>query len=676
MLTNWFCPTCGAANERINSVCFACGGEYTDPDAPHGAQVFPLLRERYQLTTYIGSGGFSEVYRAIDTQSADRVVAVKQINLGGLTAEESIEATDTFNREVVLLGELRHKQIPELYDHFGDPTHWYLVLEYIEGETLEQYLEKPERVDRPLGLSETLEVGLQLCAVLEYLHEQRPPIIFRDLKPGNVMRTRGGRLYLIDYGIARRYRVGQALDTQRFGSPGYAAPEQYGRAQTTPQADIYSLGAILQRLLTGEDPATCTHASGLRGLNQELERSGLTRLVERMLLANPVERPASVVMVVQALNGVREQSIQSGRVWLPPVPQTYTPAVGTQFQIQMQQAVQLGTRKGRRRFTRRNLLISLAVLGLGAGAVSVWWATQSTPSPDGTTIYSGHSAEITDLSWSPSGLYFASSSLDGTVRIWDRTNDNVIRCKLDRGPLYAVAWSPGDDMIATGCDDGTVVLLNTLDGSVQSVYRSHTDAVTAVDWSPDNMSVVSGSRDTILQAWDIVSRQPQVYTGHSGAISAVSWSHVGVQILSSSWDTTIQLWNASENSHEAFPGRSGVMRGVAWSSEDALFAGGTDNQTVLIFDPLADPGSMTVLQGHSDNVNAVAWSFDDKYLASASDDGTVIVWKVDDGTIIYTYTGHSGPVKTVAWLPDNYFIASGSSDKTIHVWSLVRDATN
>src|SRR5207245_3375579 len=111
-----------------------------------------------------------------------------------------------------------------------------------------------KRRDRSLPREEVIDIGIQLCTVLDYLHTREPSIIFRDLKPANIMRTANGHLYLIDFGIARHFKPGQSRDTMALGSPGYAAPEQYGRAQTTPRADLYSLGVMLQQLLTWNNP--------------------------------------------------------------------------------------------------------------------------------------------------------------------------------------------------------------------------------------------------------------------------------------------------------------------------------------------------------------------------------------------------------------------------------------
>src|SRR6266699_3917283 len=126
-------------------------------------------------------------------------------------------------------------------------------MDFIEGETLENHLNKASQ--GYLSVQDALDIGSQLCSVLDYLHTRNPPIIFRDLKPSNVMRTPEGQLYLIDFGIARIFKQGQSRDTVALGSPGYAAPEQYGRAQSTPRNDIYSLGATLHHLLSGRDPS-------------------------------------------------------------------------------------------------------------------------------------------------------------------------------------------------------------------------------------------------------------------------------------------------------------------------------------------------------------------------------------------------------------------------------------
>ncbi len=231
-----YCEECGAANSTEDTVCFACqeplqvSAYSPPPPAPtisspstSAGQLLPgsLLNQRYEIVSEVGQGGFSVVYAAKDTQQKNKKVAIKQINLRALKPRQIIDATDTYNREVRLLSRLTHANLPHIHDHFTDadrPDHWYLVMDFIEGETLEDYLEKAR--EGYLPVEEVIKIGIQLCKVLHYLHRQIPPVIFRDVKPSNIMRTSEGRLYLIDFGIARYFSQGKDKDTGPLGSPG------------------------------------------------------------------------------------------------------------------------------------------------------------------------------------------------------------------------------------------------------------------------------------------------------------------------------------------------------------------------------------------------------------------------------------------------------------------------
>lgn len=258
-----------------------------------------LLNERYFILEKIGEGGFGVVYKARDRKHWRRLVAIKQINMAMLSAEQKIEATDSYNREVLLLSWLRHKNLPRLYDHFTDPEHWYLVEDYLKGQTLEDILEKKSY--KPLSVQQVLDIGLKLCDVLGYLHAQEPPVIFRDVKPANIMLT-SNDLYLIDFGIARCYREGKRHDTIPLGSPGYAAPEQYGKQQTSPRTDIYGLGVTLQTLLTGREPLEIK----MNGISlDDMLPKALQDLIEHMMAYNPSKRPESIEKVKQSLLSLR-----------------------------------------------------------------------------------------------------------------------------------------------------------------------------------------------------------------------------------------------------------------------------------------------------------------------------------------------------------------------------------
>ncbi len=187
------------------------------------------------------------VYQAKDIKRQGTICAIKEMSLSMVPPEERVQAIENFKIEAKILWDLKHPNLPELFGFFSENQRYFLVMEFIDGLTLEELL---ERNDAPFSERRVLGWARQLCDVLEYLHSQSPPIIFRDMKPGNIMLTRNGQIKLIDFGIARFFRSTDAHDTQLLGTPGYAPPEQYGKAQTDERSDIYALGMTLFQLLT------------------------------------------------------------------------------------------------------------------------------------------------------------------------------------------------------------------------------------------------------------------------------------------------------------------------------------------------------------------------------------------------------------------------------------------
>ena len=317
-----FCNECGAANTFHATVCFACNQPLTLSEqlpnvqppvsvrpvsSPCTLSIAPpasgaLLHERYQLVREIGQGGFGVVYLARDMKRHRRLVAVKQINIGKLSARESIDATDSYNREVTLLSRLRHRRVPRLYDHFTDPEHWYLVLSYIEGQTLDVSVQA--QLNKALPIKKVIDIGMQLCDILNYLHNQQPQIIFRDVKPANIMQSPRGHIYLIDFGIARQFNPSRIKDTGPLGSPGYAAPEQYGRTQTTIHTDIYGLGATLQTLATGKEPLDIRADEPFPAPTSRLQQK-FQNLIDQMLERECHKRPPSIQEVKARLEALK-----------------------------------------------------------------------------------------------------------------------------------------------------------------------------------------------------------------------------------------------------------------------------------------------------------------------------------------------------------------------------------
>ncbi len=214
-------------------------------------QAGTALKERYVIEGLLGQGGMACVYLAHDRRLQNARWAIKEMNCYFTDPEELKAALAQFRSEAELLTGLSHLNLPKVADFFEEAGRYYLVMEYIEGITLDQAVSEykgfipVEMIRKWMG---------QLCDCLEYLHGHNPPVIFRDLKPGNVIVMKDDTIRLIDFGIARVFVQGRQKDTLILGTPGYAPPEQYGRAQTDARSDIYSLGATLYYILTRDDP--------------------------------------------------------------------------------------------------------------------------------------------------------------------------------------------------------------------------------------------------------------------------------------------------------------------------------------------------------------------------------------------------------------------------------------
>lgn len=284
-----------------------------------------LLKQRYRIIESIGQGGFGAVYRAEDTQLGSRQIALKEMSQNGLSPQQQKEAATAFEQEALMLAHLQHPSLPSIFDHFEENGRWYLVMSFIQGETLEDYLSSKQ--DGKLPLDEVVDIGMQLCTVLGYLHHQQPPIIFRDLKPANIMRTSDGHIYLIDFGIARHFKPGQTRDTMYIGSPGYAPPEQYGKAQTTPRSDVYSLGATLHQLLTGHDPSSLSKPFDFPSLHLLAPTipASLATFITQMLEMDEAKRPANMLLVKQALQTFALPQVPYHQQLLPSAPQSKPP---------------------------------------------------------------------------------------------------------------------------------------------------------------------------------------------------------------------------------------------------------------------------------------------------------------------------------------------------------------
>lgn len=255
-----------------------------------------IVGGKYEILKEIGRGGMSVVYLAMD-RNLNKQWAIKKVRRDNSIPDNEI-VIQSFLKEANLMKRLDHPALPRIVDIIDQGDMIYVVMDYIEGEPMDRILKRlgaqpQERV---------IEWGKQLCDVLDYLHTRQPAIIYRDMKPANIMLRPDVTVKLIDFGTAREYKKHNTADTTSLGTRGYAAPEQFGgKGQTDARTDIYSLGVTLYHLVTGKNPSEPPYELyPIRHWNPSLS-SGLEWIIQKCTQINPQDRFESCAVLLYAL---------------------------------------------------------------------------------------------------------------------------------------------------------------------------------------------------------------------------------------------------------------------------------------------------------------------------------------------------------------------------------------
>ena len=265
------------------------------------AHIGSIIDNKYEILKEIGKGGMSTVYLAMDKR-LNKQWAVKEIKKIANDKNNEI-VVQSLLVEANMMKKLDHPSLPRIVDIIDTGRVIYVIMDYIEGESLDKIL----KMSGAQAQDKVIEWAKQLCDVLNYLHSQDPPIIYRDMKPSNVMLKPEGTLKVIDFGIAREYKEHNIEDTVSLGTKGYAAPEQFGgKGQTDARTDIYCLGVTLYHLVTGQNPTEPPYEIyPIRRWNPYLS-SGLEAVITKCTQLNPADRYENCDELMYALQHYNE----------------------------------------------------------------------------------------------------------------------------------------------------------------------------------------------------------------------------------------------------------------------------------------------------------------------------------------------------------------------------------
>ncbi len=271
-------------------------------------EIGSVIDGKYKILNVVGKGGMSVVYLAMN-ERANKQWAIKEVRKDGMQSFEVVK--QNLVAETDLLKKLNHPHLPSIIDVIDCDDTFLIVMDYIEGNPLSKALETSGAQNQ----DDVIEWAKQLCDVLGYLHSRKPPIIYRDMKPSNVMLKPDGNVMLIDFGTAREFKSSSVADTTCLGTQGYAAPEQFGgHGQTDARTDIYCLGATMYHLVTGHNPATPPYEMyPIRQWNPMLS-SGLEEIILKCTQRNPEDRYQSCAELLYALDHYKDLDIENKKV--------------------------------------------------------------------------------------------------------------------------------------------------------------------------------------------------------------------------------------------------------------------------------------------------------------------------------------------------------------------------
>lgn len=475
-----------AANSRRDGTRATSGGG--TQRAPRILPAGTVLEGRYEVQRVAGRGGMSTVYAARDLRfgQVERLCAVKE--MGDNEPDPGTRALSlvNFERESALLATITHPAVPKIYDYFADGGMIYLVLEFIDGDDLERALAKRKR---PFPEASVIEWAIQICDVLEMLHGFQPaPIIFRDLKPSNIMLRLSGRIALIDFGIARTFQGGQR--GTMIGTEGYAPPEQY-RGLADARGDIYALGATLHHLITNNDPRHQTpftfHERPIQSLNPSAS-DAFSDVIAKMVSYHPDQRYQTVLEVRHALESLQRQRAQElldpqpiDLSLIPTSPQTTALSVPSTPEPSDNDEPR---RIDRRRPSRRRVIRRRPDQEMPGERIA--WTVATGDEVRGTAIFDGVSVYI--------GSYdrrlYCLSPENGTVRWRFETGRGVVARPTTRL-----------ERIVVGSEDSAVYCLDARSGSM--LWQHRTSMPVRSSAVIDRDRVIVGSDDGFVYCFDL-----------------------------------------------------------------------------------------------------------------------------------------------------------------------------
>ena len=647
----------------------------------------------YDLLEPLGEGGMGIVWKARQTK-LNRVVALKMV-LGGqhVGSRELIR----FLAEAEAVAAIRHPHVVQVFDYGEAAGRPFLAMEYLSGGSLSDRLKPSGRLDPKVAA----ELVATLAGAVQAAHDQG--IVHRDLKPGNVLYDERGQPKVTDFGLAKRAGGSDLTATQAvMGTPAYMAPEQ-ARGETKfvgPQADVYSLGVILYRCLTGtrpfDDPDPLALLLKVAQEEPERPRKRVRRLPRDGKRVRRLPRDVELICLKCLAKDPGERYATAGALEAD----LGRFVAGETVSVRAAGVVERVAKWARRKPTLAAAytlgLLSLLLGGLGGAALWQWRAAAQARDGEKVARVSAEQAwgaektarASAEQAWGAektarSAADRARVAAEKAQREAEIARDGEKKAReqlaaVEYGRTMQVAhqeWRDNHVGAAMALLESTPAHLrgwewryiHRLCHSDLLTLKGHSKAVRSASFSPDGSRIVTASLDSTARVWDANSgAELLTLKGHKAQVRSASFSPDGARVVTWAIDATAKVWDAKSGT-ELLTFKGGASS-ASFSPDGSRIVTGSVDQTAAQLWNAKSGARLFTLRGHTDRVTSASFSPDGSRIVTGSVDQTAMVWDAQTRAELSTLKGHTGQVWSASFSPDGSRIVTGSADKTAKVW--------